>query len=337
MATSQDVQKVEVVPSETAEEELDAWYEDDEDNKDLSAGEQAAVGEGSSPKPKAATTPPDTEDPIPDEAKAPLDDGTPSPQVAQEPNPYAWVEELDPELRKQAEALVHRDQSQMGRVAALQSRLDKQQAQMDAAQVVNRDRRQKAVEAVEEDQADEGLKDFMEEFPAVADNVNKMVELATAKNRQDILAELAPLKEANARAVIEAQRTNLRVNAAKIFNTAETGISLEDVTESEAWKDWLTSQPTGYQQYARTATGADDASKVLQDFADYAEQVMYDQWSRDNPEAVEEHNTGEADRLAARRASALSASTPHSSSATIDDGNSGDYEAYFDQAAAADG
>jgi hypothetical protein len=225
----------------------------------------------------------------------------------------------------------------MGRVAALQSRLDSQQAQLDAKQVVTRNRREIAVEAGEEDQADEGLKDFMEEFPAVAGNVDKMVELRMAKERQTLMAEITPIKEENARARIEAERNELRHNAAEIFNTAETGISLEDVTGSDAWKQWLTAQPAGYQQYARTATGAQDASKVLQDFAGYADQVMYDQWLEANPDAIDGDTTGDADRLAARRADALSASTPSSASATIDDGNKGDYEAYFDQAAAADG
>ena len=328
------VSKVDVVEDEYTDDKLDDWYSDDDE--DQSAAEAGEVQEDSSPPVTDPVTVPDTEVQTPDGVTTPEGDGSQSEPQYQGEDPLAWIDQLDPELKRQAEALVNRDKSNSGRVAALQSRLDEQQAALDAQQVAARDRRQQAVEARDEESKDEGLQEFEKEFPTVSGNVDKMVELKLAKEREALMNEIRPLKEEAARDRIAGEKSALRETVSRLFNTAETGIQLEDVTSSVAWKDWLDAQPEGYRQYALKATSAQDAGKVLGDFAAYADDRMHDQWQRDQLEA-EESSTGEADRLAARRESALSGSTPRSQSATIDDGNSGDYESYFDHFVAEDG
>lgn len=321
----------EVVGQQEPEEDLDSWYGEE----DQSADDDPVDEEESSPSDSTEDESPDHEIRSEGAEEAP-EDGAPQQQPAQD-DPYAWVHELDPDLKAKVESLVHRDQSNRGRVAALQSRLDRMAAEQDARTRISAN--PAAAKAVEqattiEDMDDAELREFMEEYPSVASNVEKLIARRIEKGLE---SHVRPLQQEAETARLVARKEQLRYNAHHIFNTAETGIELEDVLTSPRFREWIQSQPAGYQNFAKNANEVNEASKVLEDFAKYTDEQVYQQWEYEQTQLAARRgtqSTGQtADQTDARRKAALKGKGLKSRSAELSgSGNVDDYEAYFDQA-----
>lgn len=323
-----------VAPDGTVEQdELDSWFDGTEDEgEDQSVDEFDDEEEQPSGPDSEDEDIPDNKTPAKDAKESASDTGT-SDKPAQE-DPYAWVEKLDPEIRKHAEALVHRDRSNSGRVAALSSRLDKLTAQQKAALESDSQRRSRPASepVIDEEDVDESLASFMKEYPTVAESVEKMVARRVAQEREDLLKEVRPLQQARVADENFRERQELRARAAEIFNSAETDIYLDDVLQSTAWKEWLEAQPEGYRQFVGNANRADDAAKVLQDFATYAERKAYMEYEAQQASAQDSKKPGasNADQVAARRKQVRESTTPDSKSGSLSDTNAGSYDEWFD-------
>lgn len=324
-------------------DQFDTWFDvtDEESGEVQPAEEYEYAEEGGPSLPEDELVPdPGEEVPADDAADdAALEEGTSTKDdVKGTDDPYAWVAELDPEMKKQVEALVHSDQSQKGRVAALQRQLDSTRAEQEAhARVAPKAAAAKAVAEGKplEDMDDEELAAFIEEFPTVARNVEKMFEKRLKAAREELLEEVRPLKEGQLKKEITERKEALRVKASHIFNTAQTGVDMDDVLGSRAFKEWFDEQPPGYQSFARTAEGVDDAAKVLTDFAQYMDKEVNNQLGSERAEDdTSATSTQSADQLASRRKQALRGTGVKSKSAQVKTGGSvDDYDAYFNQAA----
>jgi hypothetical protein len=311
---------------------IDDWYLDDEE-EDVSANEDEDDGEETSSLPETEDRTPDDEDPEED-AQASTKGTSAEPE--KKDDPYEWVNELDPTFREKAEALVHSVKSDKGRVAALQRRLDSVAAQQEAEQRTQPSAAAKQAVADGkplEDMDDEELAAFMEEFPTVAKNVEKMFEKRFAKEREQLLGTVRPLQQAQLAQQIEQRKVALREKASHIFNTAETGVDMDDVLGSRAFHQWVAEQTPAYIEFARKAEEVEDASKVLEDFARYMDGQVSVQLGKGERAAddTKPSSRQSADQVAARRKSALKGTGVKSRSAEIDLGGSGDdYEAQFD-------
>jgi hypothetical protein len=329
---------------EYSDEAIDEWYSDEPDDGNLDPPAAEAEGEpvasSTTEEPKAEV--PGDEVQKEDAAQAPEASGdlTETPQVE---DPNAWIQELEPEKRAEVERIIRRDQSNSGRAAALQARLDEAQAALDAQRVAARTVRptDTGTSSAEtpKDLDDPELKEFAEEFPTVYQNMRKMMAADRDAAVQAALEEIRPLKEEQSRQHILQEKDTLRRNVEQIFNTAETGVHLEDVLQSPAWRDWLANQPPGYQEFARTSPSAQDATKVMEDFARWTEdQLALIRQQEESTQAPasgsnSQEQASEADLTAQRREeSLLSANDVKARSANVNDRELADYEAYFDDA-----
>ena len=311
------------------DDELADWFTGSSDDEDQSASEAKDEEEETSYSPSDITEEPDTETPTEAAEEEPAAEEGTSDAPAQS-DPYQWVQELDPEIRKHAEALVHRYRSDSGRVAALQARLDRETAQKEAKAVTATTRRSTpAVEGGKTDTTDEALKTFQEDYPTVAENVEKMIQ---ARVQDAIASQVSPLREQALAEERYKEKESLRQHAARIFNSAETDIQLEEVLNSPAWTSWLEAQPSGYREFARTAKKAEDASKVLEDFAQYAERQAYAEYMNSDAGRSEQKaakGAGNADQVVARRKEALAGAIPKSKTSNQKDESYGSYEDAF--------
>lgn len=331
-----------------SDEELDSWFDDEEEEEEGTEVEEDQSADDEEESDEEASTSEDDDEESPDEedhddaadkAAESGEEATQAPKDGKEDDPNAWVKDLDPEFRARVEALIHSDQSNRGRVAAYQRRLDRLSAEQEARDRVASD--PAAAKAVEEgkeieDMDDDELKAFMEEFPSVARNVEKLVERRVAKEREEILGHVRPLQEEAHAARLAQRKEQLRRNAYHIFNTAETGVELDDVLASPHFREWIASQSPGYQAFARNAESVDDATKVLEDFAQWSEQKVYQEWQAGQDQEAAEREREEqgkrqkADSISARRKDALKGTSPKSkSAATKTSGDDDDYESLF--------
>lgn len=314
--------------------EFDSWFDDEEESVD----EDFDV-EDSSPEAEEDDVP---EEEVPDESPETVDsEGTQPEGEPEEDDPYAWVRELDPEVRKKAESLANAAKSNAGRAAAearqkaeLQARLDRLQAERDAdRRVASQSTPDKAVPTTAqiEDMDDDELKQFMEDYPSVAASVEKLISRRENQTREEILKQIRPIQqEAEAQRIFE-RKQQLRREAEDIFNTAETGIDLDTVLQSDRWREWVAQQPAGYKQYIAAANDVADAKRVLEDFAAYANQQVYAMWE-ESQEQRQASDRSTADETAARRDSARKGTTPRSRTAELSDrGNSASYLDYFNE------
>lgn len=339
--------EVNTAGQELEKDEYDEWFSEDDDETyaydDSDYEAQAADEEGS----EEDSSPDDDLDDVPAEevpdtgAKHATGEGTSADQEEQEEDPYSWVAELDPDFRKKAESLVNATRSNAGRAAAearknaqLKAQLDQLAAEREAFRrtVAGTSAEKPDVTAKDvEEMNDEELKEFMEEYPNVARNVQKLIEERTRRTRDEVLSQIRPIQqEAEAARLYEAKQ-RLRHEAELIFNTAETGVDLDAVLTSTRWKEWQDSQPDGYKQFIANANTVEDSVKVLRDFADHAEREMYAMYQQQQ-ESQQETERSSADETAARRKSALKGSTPKSRSAEISNRRTGaSYEDIFNE------
>jgi hypothetical protein len=321
--------------------EFDEWFEEESADEEISDEEEYSTDsdeEVDVPEEEDPEESPDTDD----------SEGDTAGQETKEEDPYAWVAELDPEFRKKAESLVNGYKSNSGRAAAeaqrkmeLQAQLDRARAELEAHRSVSTPSTPapQAVPSSEQlaDMDDEELKEFMEEYPHVASSVEKLIARREQRTKDEILKEVRPIREqAEAQRVYENKQA-LRMEAEHIFNTAETGIDLDSVLQSDRWREWVAQQPKNYQRYISTANEVADAAKVLEDFADYANRQVYSMYQAQQEQHSREE-ASHADETVARRQGALKGSTPKSKTAQLADrGRGAAYTDYFDQFSSGDG
>lgn len=322
--------------------ELDSWFDEPAEEEDQSADDTLPNPEDSSPSDEGESHVPDDEAQTPDESSTDSLGGGESTGQPNAENPYQWVEALDPAFRDKVDELVQSDRSQKGRVAALQRQLDSVNSEREAWQRTQPN--PAATQAVgqgkaPEDMTDEELDTFLEEYPSVAKNVEKLIERRVSQEREEILGQVRPIQEDALRHKLEERRTALRKEAEYIFNTAETGIHLEDVLESRAFRDWVASQPQEYQTFAQSAESVEAASKVLYDFATFTEQQVSSLHAAEQERAAQERATrsrATADETAIRRSQARQGTAPPSRSAITTTGDDGDFDALFNSLVEAD-
>jgi hypothetical protein len=314
-------------------DELDDWFDGVEEEEDQSAPTEELVEEEPSNLETSSEEDPDHKTPeeaAPEEAASST--GTSEAPVKAD-SPYAWIEQLDPETRKHAEALVHRESTQTGRVAALRSRLDEVSAKVQAAETAQVAPTPVAsTQSIQDTEVDANLKEFTETYPTVADNVQKLIDQRVAKERAQLEAEILPLKERQLAEESLREKTRLREEASRIFNSAETGIELDEILSSNMWREWMESQPAGYQEFARKAGRAEDAAQVLEHFAQYAERKAYEEYvyAQEHEGATDTTNSpSEADQVAAKRAQALQGSGTPSKSGKLKGSELSSYDDWF--------
>lgn len=319
-------------PEDDEPDIYDTWFDDEEE----SADDENYEDEDSSPESEEEVDAPEEEDP--EESPETVDsEGDETEPEAQEDDPYKWVSELDPKFQKQVTSLVNRDRSNAGRAAAearkraeIQARLDRVLAEREAQQRVSaQGAPQKAAPTSQqiEDMDDEELKEFMEEFPSVAKSVEKLMARRSEQTREELLKQIRPIQQEAEAARVYERKQALRQEADRIFNTAETGVDLETVLQSDRWKEWVNTQPPGIKRIIQTSQDLDDVSRILEDFAEYTNRSIYEQWA-----SQQEQDTSRADETAARRQGNLKGSTPKSRTAELSDrGRSASYESYFDE------
>jgi hypothetical protein len=332
-----DPQAVEVEEEELAYEPderdqlIDDWFGDE----DASADDEEEEEEESSPYSEPDDHGPDDEVSEEDAEEPASKKSTSAESKDKGDDPENWVSQLDPEFREKAEALVHSSKSDKGRVAALQRRIDSILAQQEAqekTQPTTAAAKQAVVDGKPlEDMDDEELAAFMEEFPTVAKNVEKLFEKRFAREREELLGQVRPLQQAQLQQQIEQRKAALRERASHIFNTAETGVELDDVVGSRAFHDWIANQTQGYVEFARKAEEVDDATKVLEDFARYMDGQVTTQLGT-AARTAEAKTAQSADHVAARRKQALKGTGVKSRSAEVSTGRGDDdYDAYFNK------
>lgn len=329
------VDEVKHPESEDKFAEFDNWFDDDEEE----SVDDDVEEEDSSPDSDYEDAP---EEEDPDEAPETVaSEGDRSDAEAQEEDPYSWVSELDPTFQKKIESLVNATKSQAGRAAAearqkaaLQAQLDKTQAELEAQRRLStRSAPEKAAPTSAQiaDMDDEELKEFMEEFPSVASSVEKLIARRENQTREEILKQIRPIQQEAEAAKIYQRKQELREVASDIFNTAETGIDLDTVLQSDRWKEWVALQTPGYKKYITSANEVEDAAKVLEDFAEYTNRQVH-QMALEEERLHQAAGTSQADETVARRQRAQRGTTPRSRTAELSDrGNSASYQDYFDE------
>jgi hypothetical protein len=332
MSERDNIDEVEVEET-SLDDELDSWFEDgDEDDEDQSAEEETVDEEDSSPSEETEEPDPDNEDPEDDatDTSAASAEGD-STDNRETEYPYDWMGALDEDLRKEVEKIVHSERSQKGRVAALRRQLDEVRSEQEARErtVSQASATAAAGDKKLEDMNDVELEEFLEEFPSVGKNVQKLID---RRLEEELTRRVQPLEQQRLQQDLMERRQRLRMEAERIFNTVETGIDLDDVLSSNAFREWVNEQPAEYRQFASTAESVDAASKVLEDFARYAEAQVAAQIPADaEEESTQKADTRSADQTAARRQQARKGATPRSKSAELTNKpGQGSYEDWFD-------
>jgi hypothetical protein len=325
-------------------DEFDEWFAEDEDHTYAYSDEDAEEETVDDEEPEAESSTAEDDGDVPDEedpdtsAEA-TGEGSSDEQRNEEDDPYAWIDQLDPEFRRKAESLVNGYKSNSGRAAAearrnaeLQARLDMYAAEQQAQQRTAGKAAGKPAEtsASLEEMDDDELKEFMEEYPNVARSVQKLIDRRTEES-------LRPIQQEREAARVYENKQRLRQEAAQLFNTAETGVSLDDVLNSRKWKEWYMSQPEGYRTWIGSTQTVEDSMKVLSDFADFAEKDMQRMYAQQQ-EAQQSQEASSADETAARRREARQGTSPKSRSADTGKGTRGmSYEDIFNDYVEADG
>lgn len=248
-------------------------------------------------------------------------------------DPYSWINSLPDEVKEQAEALKHRAQSDQGRVAAYNRRVNDLQAEVDRMKPRQPQTAEQARSpAPAASELPEEFKKLKEDFPEFAD----AVEAIRAHDREQFRAELSEKLQP-----LEAERTTARRSnfkqavttaAEDIFDTQNTGVVWEDVVQGEDFRAWLSMQPKSV-QHAATIPDAEEAIYVLRSYErDYQAELARTAPAKAQP-VQQEAPAPTADKVQARRQKRQERSVGVKSRPIISDPNSegGDYEAEFNR------
>lgn len=219
--------------------------------------------------------------------------------AGEDEQPFAgWPEHAVEEYnrqRQQIEQLQHRINSDDGRVSAFQRKVNQLNAELDQYRNKPQPTDEQIKEAMGGD--DEGWKQFEEDFPEVAEAINKRFEAQERAAKQRIDESLAP--------VLEKQEENALSDAydavAEDFPTWQTEVN------TDRFQNWFNDQPPGIQSLADSADTR-DASTLIGMYDDY--QVAHGEASirKQSPDPGQQGGVKEKeqiDEVAARRAQQL--------------------------------
>lgn len=303
----------EVEDTEEVSKEGSGVYRDDPEYVAAFLGEEAPTATESEATAKEEAP---VKDPDLDDSKESSEKGSKSVQddTKGEPkNPFAWIDALPEGVRKQAESLKGQFDSDRGRVAALQRQLDSRTLADQAKAVAEAEGRTTTPVTrppLETEELPQHLQDFIEKYPQLAESIKTMNERsadALVRTMQEQIEEsLRPIREDRALEKLTTRNKRMAEGAAIIFDTSNTGLDYKEVSKSEFYKQWLSSQPTDFQNLARTTQDPDTALLVLEKFANDAEQLAIEQGIVDPATSGEEDepsgaSSEEADATIARR------------------------------------
>lgn len=252
-------------------------------------------------------------------------------------DPYAWINNLPDDVRDRAAALKHRADSDQGRVAAMNRRVQDLQDEMDRI-------RARASRPAEQDSDDEPssaaaelpekFKQLKEDFPEFAEAVDAIREYDRQMWNQELNAKLQPFEQERATQSRQAFQSAVTEAAEEIFNTQETGVHWQDIVNGEDFRAWLSEQPNSIKTAAKTPDPR-EAIYVLQRYEDDYQAAIAEQNSSNEqaPVQQEEPTTSKADAVKARRLQKKQTGVTVGSKPIISDPNNegGDYYAEFDR------
>jgi hypothetical protein len=304
--------------NEVAQEkdELDTWFdgvvEPEEANQEQAAAPEAPAQE-------------DPEAPA-DKAEASGDD-----QPAEENNPFKWIDELPEEVREKAKALKedytkveHSYQSQTGRVRSLQAQLDEERRrQAAAAKTPASGEQPETAEPETNKELAEKLEKYKKDYPDLvdlADAVSTNSVGSRLRAMEKLIEErVAPLQEELQTRRAQDARLRFEEKCADILNTKDTGVTYQEVLNSDAYADFLDSAPAYLRDIAHTSQDPDEAASVIEAFVkDQRIKMLEEQANAPEPKENE------------RRKKLEQKVQPQSRSSAKNDSGGDDYNKWFD-------
>lgn len=253
-------------------------------------------------------------------------------------DPYAWIQSLPEEVRKQAESLKHSALSDRNRVAAYNRHLADARRELDEARAAaaRNAPKEPAGQAASEASVSAApelppkFQQLKEDFPEFADAVQELFEQDRARHEARLSEVLTPLEERRKKDQYDSFWQEVTEGSKEILKTEDGGYwDVKEVVSGEDFNAWLQMQPKSVQSAARAAD-ATEALYVLrrykQDYDEAVAQLLASQATETDP------STAEADKTRARRNKVKQKSAvPGSRPGAIDPKNtSGSYEAMFD-------
>lgn len=192
-------------------------------------------------------------------------------------DPYNWIEALPKEFRDKAKALAdekektkHFADSQTGRIRSIQAQLDEERRAREAAAKLAASQREQANKAPSLPKAKEELAKkvakIKEEYPDLADAIDTMASFHRAEMEETFEQRLRPVQEDTKKRQYESNRRIFEEKAAAILDTANTGVSYQEVFSSEEYAAFLDNQPAYIRDKAQTSTDPDEAASILELF-----------------------------------------------------------------------
>lgn len=254
---------------------------------------------------------------------------TPSPRVAPR-DPYSWIESLPEEQREMAERLKHTALSDRGRVSALTRKLDETNTELARARSAQVAPAPEDVSAPNAQQLPESIQKLQEDYPELGKQLVDIFNDREAALKQEISAQIDPIKEARDADARAADQALIEREAAEIFKTEETGTYWKDVVRSEDFTNWLDTQPTFIQNTARTSNDPQDGIDVLRLYENDYQAALAAQEAPSTNDAAETPTT-RGDALKAQRQQRQATTvSPGSKPASVDtDEITGDYDSQF--------
>lgn len=253
-------------------------------------------------------------------------------------DPYAWIDSLPEEVRDQARALRNQAASHQGRATAFQRRVNELQDELRRLEKARADQPADRTSKETESAAQKRLKkleQLKEDFPEFAEALEEVREYERQEVNRRLQETLRPYEEQQARQRADAFQAAVDAEAAKIFNTQETGVHWKQVVEGDDFLAWLEMQPKSVQQAARTPD-PQEAIFVLRRYEDDYQRAVkelgLDQSDKDTSQNSDSNKTSRAKQLKEERAKRKATSTAPASRPA--DGNrdksGGSYEDMFE-------
>lgn len=338
---------VDQVDPDTGTQEEDVSYEElfnqewgSDEGPDLTAGAEDSNEEEEEVEPEAPAEAGAEEDASTDDNEAEPTSAAADPEGSSKSDEGGddedWYGRLPDEFKGPVDKLQHEIRSDRGRLSALQRKYNETQAALEAA------RASQATQAAKEEKdtdaaapsTSEAAKQLLEDYPELGAQLQEVLAEERRAMDQNLEKKLQPINEARQAEQASAAQRYVEEEAAKIFNTEETGVHWKDVVGGDDFPAWLNLQPKFIQDAARTSDDPETAVGVLRMYEDdyQAAVAAQESTSKQEPEPSEEDNTTtQGDKLAAKRKDrkAKTTSPPSKPVGTDADKVAGDYEAMF--------
>ena len=265
---------------------------------------------------------PSTQDPD-DGEKSPRRKGSET-DAGKDDDPYAWINELPEEVRQHAEAMKHETISNRGRIRSYQSRLDeitaREAARAKAAQGKATPEGDASTQGQQPEEVDEIAQQIKEDYPQLAEYLDRISAKARAEAEAAADAKIAPLLEEKQVERVKAARDTFENLAAEVFQTESGGPYWQDAVDSPEFKQYYGTL-TDEEKRLVHSNDPKTAANALARFVD----VMRAEYQRANPPKKKSEKEDKREKLKRQ-------AIPESRSAiTDDDGTFGSYQDDFDR------